>query len=100
MEIDDSDEKKLIQVIKQHGLLEESNRSSEQEKNRRLENIFNKDVVTPEIQESLLCAENLGITQMKIFVDRRLCQSPESDRHLDLKFPIKKNKAKTFVFVV
>jgi hypothetical protein len=34
---------------------------------------------------------------MKIFVDRRLCQSPESDRHLDLKSPIKKNKAKTFV---
>jgi hypothetical protein len=32
MEIDDSDEKNLIQVMKQHGLLEESNRSSEQKK--------------------------------------------------------------------
>ena len=33
---------------------------------------------------------------MRIFVNKRLCQSPDSEMHLDLKAPIQKNKAKTF----
>jgi hypothetical protein len=33
---------------------------------------------------------------MKVFVDKRLCEPPDSDQHLDLKAPIQKNKAKTF----
>ena len=61
-----------------------------------LKNIINKDVATPEIQESLLAAESLGLSQMRTFVDKRLCQPPDSDMHLDLKAPIQKNKAKTF----
>ncbi|KAK5933310.1 hypothetical protein CgunFtcFv8_013803 [Champsocephalus gunnari] len=55
-------------------------------------NIINKEVATPEIQESLLGAEHLGQAQMKVFVDKR----PASDQHLGLKSPILKNKAKTF----
>ena len=38
-----------------------------------LENLINKDVVTPEIQESLLSAEHIGQAQMKVFVDKRPC---------------------------
>ena len=71
-------------------------RSFLQDNDTRLESVFNKDMATPDIQEALLSAENLGITQMKAFVDRCLCQPPESDLHLDLKSPIQKYKAKTF----
>ena len=61
-----------------------------------LKNILNKDVVTSEIKESLLNAEELRQAQMKVFVDKRLCEPPDSDQHLDLKSPIQKNNAKTF----
>lgn len=33
---------------------------------------------------------------MKVFVDKRMREPPDSDQHLDLKSPIQKNKAKTF----
>ena len=55
-----------------------------------LEKIINKDVVTPEIQESLLSAEHLEQEQMKVFVDERLCEPPDSDHHLHLKHPSKR----------
>ena len=88
MENDDSDEQKLVQSMKNHGVLHDSDAT--------LKNIINKDMVTPEIQESLLAAESLGLSPMRTFVDKRLCQPPDSDMHLDLKAPIQKNKAKTF----
>ena len=61
-----------------------------------LKNIINRDMVTPDIQEFLLAAESLGLSQMRAFVDKRLSQPPDSDMHLDLKALIQKNKAKTF----
>ena len=88
MEIDDSEEKNLVKVMKQHGFL--------QDNDTRLENVFNKDVSTLDIQEALLSAENLGMAKMKTFVDRRLYQPPESDLHLEFKYPIENNTAKTF----
>ena len=90
MENDDSDEQKLVQPKKKHGVLHDSGAT--------LKNIINKDMVTPEIQESLLAAESLGLSQMRTFVDKRLCQPPDSDKHLDLKAPIQKNIAKTQKF--
>ena len=33
---------------------------------------------------------------MRIFVDKRLCEPPDSEHHLNLKAPIQKNKPKTF----
>ena len=50
-----------------------------------LRNIINKDIVTPEIQESLLGAEHLGQAKLNMFVDKRLCEPPDSDQHLNLK---------------
>ena len=50
-------------------------------------------MVTHEIQESWLAAESLGLSQMRTFVDKRLCQPPDSDMHLDLKAPIQKNQS-------
>ena len=88
MENDDSDEQKLAQSMKKHGVLHDSDAT--------LKNIINTDMVTPAIHESLLAAESFGLSQMRTFVDKRLCQSPDSDMHLDLKAPIQKNKAKTF----
>ena len=75
-------------TLEKHGVLHDSDAT--------LKNIINKDIVTQEIQESLLAAESLGLSQMRTFVDKRLCQTPDSDMHLDLKAPIQKNKAKTF----
>ena len=57
------------------------------------------DWVTPEIQAYLLSAKHLGQAQMKVFMDKHLCDPPDSDHHLHLKAPIPKNKAKTFVSV-
>ena len=54
-------------------------------------------MVTPEIQESLLSAEHIGQAQMKVFADKRPCESPDSDYHLNLKAPIQKNKANTCI---
>ena len=91
MENDDSDEQKLVQSMRKHGVLHNSDAT--------LKNIINKDMVTPEIQESLLAAESLGLSQMRTFVDKCLCQPSDSDMHLDLKAPIQKNKAKTFALL-
>ena len=33
---------------------------------------------------------------MKVFVDKRLCEPPDSDHHLNLKAPSQNNKAQTF----
>ena len=33
---------------------------------------------------------------MKVLVDKRMCEPPDSDHHLNLKAHIQKNKAKTF----
>ena len=33
---------------------------------------------------------------MNVFVDKRLCEPPDSDHHLNLKAPIQKNEANTF----
>ena len=62
-----------------------------------LKKLINKDVVTPEIQESRLSAEHIGQAQMKVFVDNRLCEPPDSDHHLNLKAPIQRNKVKTCI---
>ena len=59
-------------------------------------NVINNDVVTPEIQESLLTAEHLGQAQMKAFVDQRLNVHPDGKQHLFLRAPIRKNNVKTF----
>ena len=87
MEKDDIDEGNIVVSLKRHGLFQDGGDT--------LKNLINKDVVTPEIQESLLSAEHIGQAQMKIFVDKRPCESPDSDHHLNLKAPIQKNKAKT-----
>ncbi|KAK1895693.1 glycoprotein [Dissostichus eleginoides] len=87
MERDDGDESKICVSLKEHCVFQDGGDT--------LKNIINKDVVTPEIQESLL-GEHLEQAQMKVFVDKRLCEPPDSDQHLGLKSPIRKNKAKTF----
>lgn len=66
------------------------------QENDTLKNIINKDVVTQEIQKSLLNAQGLGAEQMKVFINKRLCEPPQSEHHLNIRAPIKKNKAKTF----
>jgi len=88
MEKDDSDQGSIVVSLKQHGVFQDGSDT--------LKNIITKDVVTPVIQESLLSAEHLGQSQMKVFVDKRLCEPPDSIQHLDLKSPIQKNKAQTF----
>ena len=88
MEKDDSDEGSIVVSLKQHGVFQDGGDT--------LKNIITKDVVTPVIQESLLSAEHLGQMQLKVFVEKRLCEPPDSNQHLDLKSPIQKNKAKTF----
>ena len=50
----------------------------------------------PVIQESLLSAEYLGQEQMKVFVEKRLCEPANSHQNLELKSPTQKNNAKTF----
>ena len=86
MEKDDSDEGSIVVSLKQHGVFQDGGDT--------LKNIITKDVVTPVIQESLLSAEHLGQAQIKVFVDKCMCEPPDSNQHLDLKSPIQKNKAK------
>ena len=88
MEKDDIDEGNIVVSLKLHGVFQDGGDT--------LKNLINKHVVTHDIQESLLSAEHLGQTQMKVFLDKRLCEPPYSDHHLYLKAPIQKNKAKTF----
>ena len=88
MEKEDIDEGNIVVSLKLHGVFQDGGDT--------LKNVINKDVVTPDIQESLLSAEHLGQAQMKVFVDKHLCEPPDSDHHLNLKAPIQKNKAKIF----
>ena len=88
MERDDSDEGRIVVSLQQHGVFQDGPDT--------LRNIMNNDLVTPEIQDSLLSAELLGHEQMQVFVARRLCEPSDSDQHLNLKSPIHKNRAKTF----
>ena len=80
MEKDDIDEGNIVVSLKLHGVFQDGGDT--------LKNLINKDVVTPQIQESLLSAEHLVEEQMIIFVDKRLCEPPDSERHLNLKAPI------------
>ena len=48
--------------MKKHGVLHDSDGT--------LKNIIDEDMVTPEIQESLLASESLGLSQMRTFVDK------------------------------
>ena len=89
MEKDDIDEGNIVVSLKWHGMFQDGGDT--------LKNLINKDVVTPEIQESLLSAEHIGKAQMKVFVDKRPCEPPDGEHHLNLKAPIQKNKAKTFI---
>ena len=88
MEKDDIDEGNIVVSLKRHGMFQDGGDT--------LKNLINKDVVTPQIQESLLSAEHLVLEQMRIFLDKRLCEPPDSERHLNLKAPIQNNKAKKF----
>lgn len=67
MERDDVDESRICQSLKEHGVFQDGGDT--------IKNIINKDVVTPQIQQSLLGAEHLGQAQMKVFVDKHLCTS-------------------------
>ena len=48
------------------------------------------------MEESLLGAECLGKKQLNEFVEKRICLAPDNDQHVDIKAPIRKNKAMTF----
>ena len=89
MEKDDIDEGNIVVSLKWHGMFQDGGDT--------LKNLINKDVVTPEIQESLLSAEHIGKAQMKVFVDKRPCEPPDGEHHLNLKAPIQKNNAKTCI---
>ena len=59
-----------------------------------LKNIINKYVITPRSKNICLARNTL-----KFFVDKRLCEPPYSDNHLNVKAPIHNNEAKTFAFL-
>lgn len=84
MERDDVDESRICLSIKKHGVFQDGGDT--------LKNIINKDVVTPQNQQSLLGAEHLGQAQMKVFVDKRLCEPPDSDQHFS--HPFERTKPK------
>ena len=88
MEKEDIDEGNIVVSLKLHGVFQDGGDT--------LKNLINTDLVTPDIQETLLSAEHLGQAQMKVFVDKRLCEPPDRDYHLNLEAPIQKNKAKIF----
>ena len=89
MEKDDIDEGNIVVSVQLHGVFQDGGDT--------LKNLINNDVVTPEIQESLLSADHLGQgqAQTKVFVEKHLCKPPDSDHHLNLKAPIQKNKVNT-----
>ena len=89
MEKYDIDEGNIVVSLKRHGMFQDGGDT--------LKNLINKNVVTPEIQESLLSAEHIRQAQMKVFVDKRPCEAPDSEHHLHLKAPIQKNKAKACI---
>jgi hypothetical protein len=60
---------------------------------KTLQNIATKDLVTPEIKESLIDARNLGHSQMEEFVkERRIAGQPKTK----FRDPIPKNNPLTF----
>ena len=63
MEKDDIDQGNIVLSLKLHGVFQDGGNT--------LKKIINKDLATPEIQESLNSAEHLGQAQMKVFVDKR-----------------------------
>ena len=87
MEKDDIGEWNIVLSLKLHGVFQDGGDT--------LKHIINKDVVTPEIQESLLSAEHRGQAQMKVFMDKRQCEPLDTDHHLHLLAPFQNNKAKT-----
>ena len=89
MEKYDIDEGNIVVSLKRHGMFQDGGDT--------LKNLINKNMVTPEIQESLLSAEHIRQAQMKVFVDKRPCEAPDSEHHLHLKAPIQKNKAKACI---
>lgn len=86
MEKDDSVKGRITVSSKRHSVFQDGGDT--------LKNITSQDVVTLKTEESMLIAENLGRTQIKVFDDKHLCEPP--DQHLDLKSPVRKNKTKTF----
>ena len=54
-------------------------------------------MVTTAIQESLLSAGHIRQAQMNVFLDKRMCEPPDSDHQLNLKAPIQNNKANTCI---
>ena len=58
--------------------------------------MINKDMVTVSTEESLLGAVCLGKKQLNEFVEKGICLAPDNDQYVDLKAPIRKNKAVTF----
>lgn len=64
-----------IVPLKQHGVFQDGG--------DMWANIIIKDVVTPVIQDFLLGAECIGQAQMNVFLDKRPCEHPDSDQHLD-----------------
>ena len=85
---DDADEARMATSLKQHGVFHN--------KVGTLQNMINKGLVTVSIEESLPGAECLGKKQLNEFVEKRICLAPDNDQHVDLKAPIRKNKAVTF----
>ena len=85
---DDGDEARMATYLKQHGVFHN--------KVDTLQNIINNDLVTVSIEESLLGAECLGKKKLNEFVEKSICLVPDNDQHVDLKVPVRKNKAVTF----
>ena len=57
-----------------------------------LKHIVMKDLVTSEIQESLLNAETLGKEQMKVFINQRLFNPQGSEKHISINHPCRRIK--------
>ena len=89
MENDDIDERNIVVSLKLYVMFHNGDDT--------LMNLFNKGVVTHDIQEYLLSAEHLGQDQINVFVDKRLFEPPDSDHDLNLKAPIQKNKVNTCI---
>ena len=85
---DDGDEARMATYLKQNGVFHN--------KVDTLQNMINNDLVTVSIEESLLGAECLGKKKLIEFVEKSISLAADNDLHVDLKVPIRKNKAVTF----
>lgn len=61
-----------------------------------LVNIATKDVATDSIQESLLNAQSLGMSQIDNFIDERLTMTVQKTTKVKYNAPMKKNQPETF----